>query len=338
VYGARGSPLPPKEKQVLDRRQFVLAAASAVGLGTRAHAQAPYPTRPIKLIAPFPAGGPVDVMARLIGQQLSIGLGQQVVVENRPGAGSTLAGRAVATADPDGYTLLVGSAASLAIGPTLFSNAGYDPATSFAPVAFVSSVPYVMIASARSGLGSIRDVIAQAKARPGKLNVGVPNGAPPHMIAAWFRSLTATDIVIVPYKGASNVITDLMGGQIELGFETTSVTFGHVHEGKVKALGVATPARLRELPDVPTMIESGLPDFIASSWTGLMAPAATPRSIIMKLNAEVNTALASAELQDRFKKLAAQANPGSPEDFAAFISGEVPKWRAMAKMAGLKGE
>ncbi len=318
------------------RRDF-LVAAFLIGLGTTAHAQERYPSRPIKLLVPFPAGGPVDVMGRLIGQRLSSALGQQVIIENRPGAGSTLAARAAATADPDGYTLLVASAASLAIGPALYSNIGYDPATSFAPVALVSSVPYVMIAGPKVAAKHVPELVAYAKANPGKLNIGVPNGAPPHMIAAWFRSVTRTDIVIVPYKGASNVITDLMGGQIDLGFETTSVTFGHVHEGKVKALGVATQSRLPELPDVPTMIESGLPDFIASSWTGIMAPAATPKDIIGRLNADVNAALTSPEMQDRFSKLAAEARPGTPEDFAAFIVREVPKWQAMAKLAGISG-
>ncbi len=323
---------------IYDRRDFLLAAL-LIGFGTTAHAQEEkYPTRPIRLLVPFPAGGPVDVMGRLIAQRLSSTIGQQVILENRPGAGSTLAARAAAGADPDGYTLLVASAASLAIGPALYNNIGYDPATSFAPIAMVSSVPYVMIAGPSVSARTLPDLIAYARANPGKLNVGVPNGAPPHMIAAWFRSATRTDIVIVPYKGASNVITDLMGGQIDLGFETTSVTFGHVHEGKVKALGVATRARLPELPDVPTMIESGLPDFIASSWTGIVTPAGTPKDIIGRLNAEVNSALKSPELQDRFKKLAAEASPGTPEDFAAFIVREVPKWQAMAKLAGVKGE
>ena len=323
---------------IYDRRDFLLAAL-LIGFGTTAHAQEEkYPTRPIRLLVPFPAGGPVDVMGRLIAQRLSSTIGQQVILENRPGAGSTLAARAAAGADPDGYTLLVASAASLAIGPALYNNIGYDPATSFAPIAMVSSVPYVMIAGPSVSARTLPDLIAYARANPGKLNVGVPNGAPPHMIAAWFRSATRTDIVIVPYKGASNVITDLMGGQIDLGFETTSVTFGHVHEGKVKALGVATQARLPELPDVPTMIESGLPDFIASSWTGIVTPAGTPKDIIGRLNAEVNAALKSPELQDRFKKLAAEASPGTPEDFAAFIVREVPKWQAMAKLAGVKGE
>ena len=230
-----------------DRRDFLLAAV-LIGLGTSAQAQEKYPTRPIRLLVPFPAGGPVDVMGRLIGQKLSSTLGQQVIIENRPGAGSTLAARAAASADADGYTLLVASAASLAIGPALYNNIGYDPATSFAPIALVSSVPYVMIAGPNVVAKTLPDLVAYAKTNPGRLNIGVPNGAPPHMIAAWFRSVTATDVVIVPYKGASNVITDLMGGQIDLGFETTSVTFGHVHEGKVRALGVATRSRLPELP------------------------------------------------------------------------------------------
>src|SRR5262249_47351669 len=153
------------------------------------------------------------------------------------------------------------SAATTAIGPTLYPNAGYDPATSFAPIGFVSSVPYVMITRPQAAQKTLPELIAFAKAHPGKLNFGIPNGAPPHMLAAWFRNVTATDIVIVPYRGASVVITDLMGGQVDLGFETTSVTFQNVHEGKVLALGVATAHRLPELPDVPTMIESGVPDF-----------------------------------------------------------------------------
>jgi tripartite-type tricarboxylate transporter receptor subunit TctC len=277
-------------------------------------------------------------MGRLVAQHLSSALGQQVVVDNRPGAGSTLAGRAAATAEPDGYTLLVGSAAALAIGPTLYPNAGYDPAKSFAPVAFVSSVPYVMIMRPKATQRTVGDLIAYAKQNPGKLNFGIPNGAPPHMLAAWFRNATATDIVIVPYRGASNVITDLIGGQVDLGFETTSVTFNHIHEGKVRALGVAAVARLPELADVPTMIESGVADFIASSWTGIMAPAGTPREIVNKLNAEINAGLRSPVMQTRFKQLAALANPGSPEDFSAFITKEVPKWTAMTKLSGVQPE
>jgi len=312
-----------------------IALAAAPG---GAAAQDKYPSRPIKLLVPFPAGGPVDIMGRLIGQRLSMSLGQQVIVENRPGAGSTIAGRAVATADPDGYTLLVGSAATMAIGPALYPTAGYDATKDFAPVGFIAIVPYVMVAGMKVPANNVKELIALAKANPGKLNFGIPNGAPPHMIAAWFRDVTKTDIVIVPYRGASGVLTDMMGNQIQLGFETTSVTFGHVRDGKMKALGVATPQRLPELPEVATMIESGLPDFVAGSWTGLMAPAGTPREIVQRLNAELNAALASPDVKDRFEKLAAEARPGSPEDFRAFIVKEIPKWQAMTKLAGVKAE
>jgi tripartite-type tricarboxylate transporter receptor subunit TctC len=307
-------------------------------LGVPAQAQDRYPSRPIKLLVPFPAGGPVDVMGRLVAQHLSTTLGQQVIIENRPGAGATLAGKAAATAEPDGYTLMVGSAATYAIGPTLYPNAGYDPTTAYAPIAFVSSVPYVMIIRPQAAQRTLPELIAYAKANPGKLNFGTPNGAPPHMLAAWFRNATATDIVIVPYRGASTVLTDMIGGQVDLGFETTSVTFAHVREGKVRALGVATTSRLPELPDVPTMAEGGVPDFIASSWTGIVAPAGTPRPLIMRLNAEINAGIKSAFMQERFKQLGAIANPGTPEDFAAFIAKERPKWVNMVKLSGVQPE
>ena len=318
--------------------RLIAAAAvvmAMVGASVPVQAQS-YPTRTIRLIVPFPAGGPVDVMGRLIAQSLSSSLGQQVIVDNRPGAGSTLAGREAARAQPDGYTLLLGSAATLAIGPALFKDIGYDPIDSFSPVAFMSSVPYVMVAGPKAPAKTVKDVIAYAKANSGKLNFGVPNGAPPHMLAAWFKDVTATDIVVVPYKGAATVITDLIGGQIDLGFETTSVTLSHVHEGSIRPLAVATTKRLPELPQVPTMIESGVPDFIAASWTGIMAPAGTPAEIIGKLNAAINAALRSPDMQARYKQLAAEASPGTPQDFAAFITAERPKWAAMAKLSNLK--
>jgi tripartite-type tricarboxylate transporter receptor subunit TctC len=314
-----------------------LVIVAALAAGAPAHAQE-YPTRTIRLIVPFPAGGVLDVMGRLIAQHLSASLGQQVIVDNRPGAGSTLAGRDAARAEPDGYTLLLGSAATLAIGPALFKNIGYDPVASFAPVAFLASVPYVMVTGPKSRFGSVKDVITYAKANPGKLNIGVPNGAPPHLIAAWFKDATATDIVVVPYKGAATVVTDLMAGQIDLGFEATSLTLSHLHDGSMRALGVATPQRLPALPDLPTMIESGVPDFIASSWAGILVPAGTPAGVIAKLNTDANAALRSAEMQTRLKQLAAEAKPGTPQDFAAYIAAERPKWTAMAKLSNLKPE
>jgi tripartite-type tricarboxylate transporter receptor subunit TctC len=314
-----------------------LALIAAMASGVPTHAQE-YPNRTIRLIVPFPAGGVLDVMGRLIAQNLSATLGQQIIVDNRPGAGSTLAGRDAARAEPDGYTLLLGSAATLAIGPALFKNIGYDPVSSFAPVAYVGSVPYVMVTGPKSQFRAVQDVVAYARQNPGKLNFGVPNGAPPHLIAAWFKDATKTDIVIVPYKGAAGVVTDLIAGQIDLGFEATSLTLSHLHDGSMRAVGVATPQRLPELGDVPTMIESGVPDFIASSWAGILAPAGTPAAIIAKVNTETNGALKSEAMQARLKQFAAEAKPGTPQDFAAFIAAERPKWTSMAKLSNLKPE
>jgi tripartite-type tricarboxylate transporter receptor subunit TctC len=200
----------------------------------------------------------------------------------------------------------------------------------------VSSVPYVMITGPKGPAATLPQLIAYAKANPGKLNFGVPNGAAPHMMAAWFRDRTGTDIVIVPYKGAATVITDLIGGQIDLAFETTSVLFEHIHAGTVRGLGVTTTARLPEIPEVPTMIEGGVPDFVVGAWTGVLAPAATPKEIVGRLNAAINAGLRSPEMQARLKQIAAEARPGSPEDFAAFIAREAPRWAAMAKLAGVE--
>jgi tripartite-type tricarboxylate transporter receptor subunit TctC len=319
----------------LCRRYFLIASAAAGLDAASAYAQS-YPGRPIKLIVPFPAGGPVDVMGRLVAQHLSSALGQPVIIDNHPGAGSTLAGRVAANAEPDGYTLLMGSPGTLAIGPAIYRNIGYNAEKSFAPIAMVSIVPYVMTTGPKGPAATLPQLIAYAKANPGKLNFGVPNGAAPHMLAAWFRDLTGTDIVIVPYKGAATVITDLIGGQIDLAFETTSVLLEHLRAGTARGLGVTTPARLPDIADVPTMIEGGLPGFVAGAWTGILAPAGTPKEIIGRLNAGINAGLTSPAMQARFKQLAAQARPGSPEDFAAFIANEAPKWAAMAKLSGVE--
>jgi tripartite-type tricarboxylate transporter receptor subunit TctC len=298
-----------------------------------AEAQASYPSRPIRLIIPFPAGGPTDVMGRLVGQYTTASLGQQVFIDNRPGAGSTLAGKAAASADPDGYTLLLGSAATLAIGPALYKGVEYNP-KSFVPVAMVAGVPYVMVAGPKAPVSSVAEVVAYAKAHPGKLTFGVPNGAPPHMLAAWFKSLTGTDILVVPYKGASNEITDLMGGQVDLGIEPTSVVFSHLPDGSMRALATTTAQRLPELPNVPTMVESGVPGYIATSWTGIVAPPGTPQPIVDKLNAAVNAGRATADMKAKLKALGATGKPGTPADFAAFIAVEVPKWTEMVKLSG----
>jgi len=313
-------------------------AAMAFALWASAAAAEPFPSRPIRLIAPFPAGGPVDVMARLIAQHMSARLGQQVIVENRPGAGSTLGAKSVATAEPDGYTLLLGSSASLAIGPALYHNAGYDPIKSFVPVAMVSDVPYVMVTRRTAPFSDVRDLLRYAEANPGKLNFGVPNGAPPHMLALLFKQLTGGDVVIVPYKGASNVLSDMIGGQIDAGFETTSVVLAHLHEGKLRGLAVLSRERLPQLPELPTMGESGVPALTGSSWTGILAPAGTPRDVVASLRAAIVDSLGSADMKEAFARLGAQARFPTAEEFAHFIAAEAQRIGGVIAASGTKGE
>jgi tripartite-type tricarboxylate transporter receptor subunit TctC len=322
----------------MTRLAAVLAAiiAACIGVADMTRAQT-YPNRPIRLVVPFPAGGPLDVMGRLLAQQLSASVGQ-VIVDNRPGAGATLGGRAVATAEPDGYTLLLGSAASLAIGPALYKNIGYEPLKSFAPIAMFSSVPYVMVAAMNAPYTSVPELLAYTKANPGKLNFGVPNGAPPHMLAEMFKMESKADVVVVPYRGAATLITDLIGGQIHGGFETTSVMFGHLHDRKVRGLAVVREKRLPELPDVPTMIEHGLPGVVGASWSGLLAPAGTPPEIVDKLRTAVVAMLESDEIKATFKRLGAEARTGSPQDFAAFIAAEHDRIGAIVRASGAKSE
>jgi len=318
---------------------FVLLVAGIVLLAhaLRAHAEDAYPSRPIRMIVPFPPGGPTDVMGRLISQGLSDQLGQQVYVDNRPGAGSTLAGKIAVNAEPDGYTLLLGSAATLAIGPTLYRDADYDP-TRLVPVAMVADVPYVMVASPKAPVASVPELIAYAHAHPGKLNFGVPNGAPPHMLAAWFKSLTGIDVVLVTYRGGANVLSDLLGGQIDLAVETCSILLPQLRERKLRPLATPSPKRLEDLPDVPTMAESGVPNFLASSWTGIVAPPGTSQAIVGELNRATNAALGQPETQAKLKKLGADPMFGTPADYADFLKAELPKWISMAKLSGAAAE
>ena len=311
---------------------------AALCIPAAAPAQAPYPSRPIRLIIPFPPGGPTDVMGRLIAQDLSSTLGQQVIADNRPGAGGTLAGRVVATAQPDGYTLLLASSGVLAIGPALYNNIGYDPLKSFVPVAMLSEVSYVMIAGPRAPFDNVVALLAYAKAKPGTLNFGVPNGAQPHILALAFNLLTGANIVVVPYKGAANAMTDMMGGQIDGGIETNSVVLAHLQERSLKALAVIRDRRLPELPDTPTMIESGVPDLKGSSWTGVLAPAATPQPILDRLRAEIIAALKSPAMMEKFKKLGAEARFPTPPEFAAFVADENRRLAAIIRASGVKGE
>ena len=321
---------------MIDRRTLLGSLALTLATGA-ATAQDKYPSKPIRLIVSFPPGGPLDVMARLTAQSLSGSLGQ-MIVDNKPGAGGTLAGREAARAEPDGYTLLFGSSATLAIGPALYGNTGYDPVKSFAPIAMVSSVPYVMIGATNAPYKTVPELIAYAKANPGTLNFGVPNGAPPHMLAEMFKMQTGADIQIVPYKGASTLITDMLAGRIHGGFETTSVMLAHLHEGNIRGLAVLRNARIAELPNVPTMIESGVTGVEGSSWSGVLAPAGTPPAILARLRADVVAALHSPEFSGKLKMMAADVPDMSAAAFGDFVGAEAKRIAAIMQAAGLKAQ
>jgi tripartite-type tricarboxylate transporter receptor subunit TctC len=319
-------------------KRIVLSALVAIALPAAAPATAQtYPDRPIRLIVPFPPGGPTDYMARLVTQYLSARLGP-IVLDNRPGAGGTIATKAVANADPDGYTLLYGSSATLAIAPALYKNVEYDPIKSFAPIAMVSRVPFVLGIAASVPANTLSELIAYAKAHPGKLNFGAAVGTPPHLVGELFKLKTGTDILYVPYKGAAQAMTDLLAGQTHMTIEGVTTLLPHLQSGKVRALAVMTPQRIPALPDVPTMIESGYGGFPSASWTGVLAPAGTSAAVVSKINTVINDGLRAPDIGASLERFSAQADIGSPQDFAGFIAAEAPRWATLVKASGAKVE
>jgi tripartite-type tricarboxylate transporter receptor subunit TctC len=314
----------------------LVAFSLAPALTARAVAQT-YPDKPIKLIVPFPAGGPTDFMARLISSYLSVHLGQ-VIVENRPGAGGTIAAKSVASEKPDGYTLLYGSSGTLGIGPALYKNVEYDPVKSFAPIALVSRVPFALVIHPSVPAHTVADLVAYAKANPGKLNFGAGIGTPPHLVGELFKVVTGTDIVFIPYKGAAASMTDVLAGQTQMTIDGLTTSIPHIQSGKVRALAVMSAERAPEIPDVPTMAESGYPGFPPASWTGILAPAGTPPAVVERINAAINAGLASPEIKASFAKFSAEAKTLSPAQFAGFIADEAPRWAALVKASGAKVE
>jgi tripartite-type tricarboxylate transporter receptor subunit TctC len=314
-----------------------LVVACAAMVVTAAQAQT-YPTKPIKFLVPFAAGGPADTMARLTAQVLQRGLNQAtIVVENRPGAGGTIGARAAAQEKPDGYTLMYGNTASLVVGPAVYANPGYDPVKAFAPIALVAVSFNVLALNPKFPANSVKELIAYAKKNPGKVNFASPgHGTPPHMIGEMFKQRAGIDIVHIPYKGTAAALTDIMGGQVDLTFENPSVIVPLVQAGKLKALGVTGDTRNPAIPDVPTMIEAGVPDFVSMSFTGLVAPAGTPEAIIKQLSDVLRPGLAAPEMQAMMNKLGVIPRPGTPGDFGAFLARESTKWQTVAKNAGIR--
>jgi tripartite-type tricarboxylate transporter receptor subunit TctC len=324
---------------MISRRALLAGAvASGAGFASRANGQA-YPSRVIKVIVPFAPGGPADTMARLATQQLSARLGQSVIIDNRGGAGGTIAAKAAAAAEPDGYTLMFGNTATFAVGPAVYANIGYDPIKNFAPIALFSVSTNLLVADPKLPVQSVQELIAHAKANPGKINFASPGyGTPPHMIGEMFKQRAGIDVVHVPYKGTAASITDMMAGQVQFVFENPSVLVQLVHEGKLRGLATTGETRNPQVPDLPTMIESGLPDFVSTSFTALAAPAGTPPEIVRRLNAELNAGLNSPELGSTFAKLGVGSRPLSPEEFGAFLVRENQKWSAVARAANIRIE
>jgi tripartite-type tricarboxylate transporter receptor subunit TctC len=304
-------------------------------VGGVAQAQS-YPDRPIRMIVPTPAGGPIDTMARLLGNAIATPLGQPVVIDNRGGAGNTLGSRDAAHAEPDGYTLLFSSASGLVISPMLYKSLDYDPVTSFAPIALVSDSPILLVVNPGVPAHSVAELVAYAKANPGEVNFSSGGvGTIPHLTGELFKAKAGISVVHVPYRGGGPSIADVVGGQIQFTFEGMNVLLPLVRDGKLRALAITADQRSAQLPDVPTMVESGFPDVVASSWTGLLAPAATPPAIVSKLNAATNAALMSDEMKAALAKVVADPLGGSPQDLAARMAADRQRWGAIIRQAGI---
>lgn len=311
----------------------VVAASLTASVVVGASAQT-YPSKPIRVVVGFAPGGPADVMARLIGQRIAGILGHGFVIDNRPGAGGTIGARAVAESEPDGYTLLLGNTSTLVISPIIYRNVGYDPVRSFAPVAALGVTANVMIVNAALPAHSVQEVVALARDRPGKLNFSSAGiGTPPHLIGEMFRQRLALDVVHVPYKGGGPSVAAVVAGETQLSFENPAAALPMVQAGNVRALATTGERRGAQTPDLPTMIEAGIPDFTSVSFTGVVAPAGTPPAIVEQLNAAINESLRSPDVGGTLERLNVEAQIGSSQAFASFLTREREKWAAVIKGA-----
>ena len=315
--------------------RHALVAVMLAICATAADAQS-YPVKPIKVIVPYTPGSPVDVLARVVTQQVAARLGQGIVIDNRPGAGTTLGTKMAASAEPDGYTLLIG-ATSFILSFSLYQNLDYD-ARSFVPVAMLAHSPQVLVIAPSVPASTVAEFVAHAKANPGKLNFGFGLGTLPHILGESFKVVTGTEIASIPYKGGAQAVTDMLGGRIDMIFGTTATLLPLIQQGKVRALAVTTQKRSKDLPGVPTMIESGLPQLALIFSAGLLAPAGTPSEIIARLNAEINEAMRAPELEASMAKLGFEPQIWSPQEYAAFLAEEVRRWPPIVKAAGVKAE
>ena len=318
--------------------KHVLAAlVAAFALASGAAAQAPYPSKPVRLIVPFPPGGSADTIARLLGQELSKSLGEPFVAENRPGAGGNIGVDLVAKSAPDGYTIGLAAAGALAINQHLLGRLPYDPVKDLAPVSKLADIPIVVAVANSTPVTSVPELIAAAKAKPGALAfASAGNGTAMHLSGELFKIMTGVDMTHVPYKGSGPAVTDLVSGQVPVGFVDLVSALPQIRAGKVKGLAVASGKRTISAPDIPTVAEAGVPGYDAVGWFGLVAPAGTPRDVVAKLNAETVRIMTLPEVRERVLATGAEPATGTAEAFGAFIAAEIPKWERVVKTSGAK--
>jgi tripartite-type tricarboxylate transporter receptor subunit TctC len=299
-----------------------------------------YPSRPPRLIVPFPAGGSTDLIGRALAKKLGEGLGQQPIVENRAGAGGTIGLAALARSPADGYTLGLGTVSTLGMAPVVRASPPYDSLAAFAPVSLVASAPFIVVVNASVPATSLAELIALARARPGQYNFGsIGDGTLQHFAGESFKSLAHVEIVHVPYKGVAPVLVDLLAGQVQIGFDIlASFQVQNIQAGRLRALAVLGPTRVAQLPSVPTAAEAGLPGMDVTAWFGLIAPKGTPAEIVARLNAEVRKAVASAELREAIATQGLEPLADSPQEFAEVIEREMARWAQVVKTSGFKVE
>jgi tripartite-type tricarboxylate transporter receptor subunit TctC len=328
-------------------RRFVLFSASlcvlgvlgvSILLGSRDAAAQAYPSKPIRFVVPYPPGGPLDTIARLLGQKVSESVKQPVIVDNKPGAGGNIGADVVAKSAPDGYTILMGAVATHAINPTLYASIPYDPIRDFQPVTQVASTPNVLIVNPSIPAANVREFIAYAKANPGKLNFGSGStGSAGHLAGELFKTLARVDMTHVPYKGAAPAMQDLIAGRVQLMFDNYASASAQVRAGKVRALAVTTGKRSALAPDLPTIAEV-LPGFDINTWFGIFLPAGTPRDIVDRLHDEFVRALGLPDIREKMVNLGAEPVGSTPEEFAAYIRAEAAKYAAVIKASGAKAD
>ena len=315
----------------------VLTAAALACTGT-AFAQS-FPEKPIRFVVGFTPGGPSDILARALGQKLAERWNQQVVVENRPGAGGNVAAEAVARSAPDGYTWLLGNNSILATNQTLYRSLPYDPVKDFAPVSLVAMQPNILVVNPQLPVNSVTDLISYARKYPGKLNYASSgSGAAAHLAGELFKTMAGVDLVHVPYKGAQPALTDVIAGQVQVMFATSASVIPFVKAGKLRALAVTTARRSPSVPDLPTVSEAGVAGFEAITWHGVVVPAATPAPLIERLNHDIVAVLGAPDLRERLAALGAEVLAGTPREFADYIAAEIPKWAKVVRDSGAKIE